>query len=149
MLHYKYKPVGLFLILIGIALTCLYFIHRVDISIPVFAIHSSYLETHFFKIIKNNFSEELIFLSFLIGFLLLSFSREKSEFDDYAAIRGQVWQKAIRINTFVLIFCTLFVYGAGFAAILIVNVFSTFVFYNLLFTIKKRKFIRTMNSKNQ
>ncbi len=142
MLSFKFKLIGIFLLISGIILTAIYFLHRVDLSIPVFAVQSSYLETHYFTIINNNFFEELIFLSFLSGFLFTSFSREKTEIGEYRQLRGQAWQKAILLNSFFLAFFIVFIFGAGFAAMLIINMFSCFVFYHIIFLSKKRKLLK-------
>jgi hypothetical protein len=148
MISFKFKLPGILLLSTGFILTAIYFLHRVDLSIPVFALQSSYLETHYFTIINNNFYDELIFLSFFSGFLFTAFSKEKNELDEYQQFRAQAWQKAVLLNTFMLIFFIVFIFGAGFMAMLIINLFSCFVFYHIIFLSKKRKLLKSKALKN-
>lgn len=142
MISYKFKFIGYFLILAGIILTAVYSFHRVDISTPVFAAYSSFLVTKYFTIIKTNIFEELVILSYLAGFLLTSFSKEKTEHEYYAIIRGRSWQIAILLNSAFLILSTAFIFGRGFLMVLILNLCSTFILYNIIFLLKKRNFDR-------
>jgi hypothetical protein len=142
MIHYRYKIPGLILILAGIGLTILYSVHRLAIQMPVFAIHSSYLVTKYFTVIRTNIFEEIIFLSYFAGFLLTAFSKEKTEREAYDNLRVKAWKGAILINTSLLIFCTLFVFGRGFIAVLILNLYSAFIFYHILFYLEKWRYDR-------
>ena len=145
MIHHRYKILGFILILLGIGLTILYTVHRMSWQVPVFAIHSSYLVTKYFTVIKTNIYEEMIFLSYFAGFLLTAFSKEKVELGAYGGLRAGAWQNAIKINTGLLILCTLFVYGRGFLAVLIFNMFSVFILYHIIFYLKKRRFGRNQD----
>ena len=142
MIPYRFKIPGLILILAGIGLTVLYSVHRLNIQMPVFAMHSSYLVTKYFTVIRTNIFEEMIFLCYFIGFLLTAFSREKTEYAPYASLRAKAWHDAIIFNTVFLILVTLFVYGRGFIAVLILNLFSTFILYLILFFLKKWRYDR-------
>lgn len=139
MLPYKFKYPGFILIASGIFLTILYSIHRLDLSVPVFAIQSSYLSTKYFTFTHNNIFEELIILSYLGGFLLTAFSKEKDEIEAFKKLRGDAWGKAILANAVILAFFTLFIFGRSFILFLFVNLFSPFVLYHLFFWLKKRK----------
>jgi hypothetical protein len=145
MLNYKFKIPGLVLILAGIGMTAVYSLNRVDWQIPVFAISSSYLETRYFAVIRTNVFEEIIFLVYFSGFLLTAFSKEKAEREEYAKLRGEAWQSAILINSALLVFGTIFLYGKGFMMLIIYNVFSVFIFYLLVFYLKKWKLKTRIN----
>jgi hypothetical protein len=142
MISYKFKIPGYILILAGIVLTAIYSFHRVDISMPVFAVYSSFLLTKYFTVIKTNIFEELIILSFLGGFLLTAFSRERTDHEYYTILRGKAWHLAILLNSVLLVFSTVFIFGRGFLMVLVINLFSTFILYHLIFMVKKRKFDR-------
>jgi hypothetical protein len=142
MISNRYKIPGFILILAGMALTAVYTLHRVDLTIPAFAVYSSYIETKYFSIIRTNFFEEVIFTTLFIGFILTSFSKERNEHEYYSVLRGKSWQGAILLNTAMLLFFSLFVFGRGFMMILIFNLFSVFIFYHVIFLVKKRKFDR-------
>jgi hypothetical protein len=142
MISYKFKIIGYIFILAGIVLTALYSYHRVDISMPVYAVYSSFLVTKYFTIIKTNIFEEVTILSFLAGFLLTAFSKEKTEHEYYATLRGKAWQTAILLNSAWLILSTAFIFGRGFLMVLILNLCSTFILYQIIFLLKKRRFDR-------
>ncbi len=95
-------------------LSILYSVHRLNIQMPVFAVHSSFLVTKYFTVIKTNIFEEVIFLCFFAGFLLTAFSKEKMEHGAYQGLRAEAWRSAILINTVLLILCTVFIYGRVF-----------------------------------
>ena len=141
MIPNMFKMPGIFLVLTGIALTITYTIQPADISMPVFAIVSSYMETKYFTVSSNNIFEELIILCFLFGFLLTSFSKDKNEKEFYSVLRGEAWKNAILVNSFFLLFNVLFIYGFVFVSFLIANLFSTFLFYHLFYWHKKRKYL--------
>ncbi len=126
----------------GIFLSVLYSMDLFSLKVPVFAIHSSYLATKSFTVIRTNIAEEIIFLCFFAGFLLTAFSREQKENEAYHDLRSDSWHSAILINTALLILSTLFIFGRSFLAVLIINMFSVFIFYLILFYVKKWKFDR-------
>jgi len=76
-------------------------------------------------------------IAFLAGFLLIVFSRERVELKEYTMLREKSWRIAIMLNSALLAFSILFIYGRGFAAVLILNMFSVFALYSLIFLIKK------------
>ena len=144
MIDHKYKNVGFGFLLGGIVLTTIYFVHRVEITLPVIAISSSYINTKYFTIIQTNIFEELIFICFLTGFLLTVFSREKSDFEEYRKLREEAWQIAILLNSALIAIFIIFVYGAGFIVMLIFNMFSVFILYHSVFLVKKRRLNRKL-----
>jgi len=139
MLNYRYKIPGIILIFIGIGMTAVYSLHRVDWQFPVFAVSSSYLESRYFAVIRTNIYEEIMFLIYFTGFIMTAFSKEKTELEAYPKLRGEAWQAAILFNASLLIFGTIFLYGKGFMMLIIFNIFSVFVFYLFIFQLKKRK----------
>ena len=143
-MDHKYKNVGFGFLLGGIVLTTIYFVHRVEITLPVVAISSSYINTKYFTIIQTNIFEELIFICFLTGFLLTVFSREKTDLEEYRRLREEAWRIAILMNSALLAIFILFVYGAGFMLMLIFNMFSVFIFYHSVFLVKKRRLNRKL-----
>lgn len=142
MISYKYKLPGWILVLTGIALTVVYAVKRIDLSVPVFAIVTSYMETKFLTVIDNNVFEEIVILFYLSGFLLTAFSKDKNEQDFYKKLRGEAWTKAVLTNSFFLLFIVLFVFGVGFVVFMVVNLFSVFVFYHVFYWQEKRNFLK-------
>jgi hypothetical protein len=148
MFSYKFKYVGLVLLLSGLLLTLLNQIHRMSIRLPVLAVHSSYIRTKYFAIITTNIFEEITMLCLLAGFLLLVFSKENVELEAYKTLREESWKIAIILNSALLAFSILFIYGKGFIAVLILNMFSFFIFYMMVFMIKKAKLKQNKDNKD-
>ncbi len=142
MLSFKFKIPGIIMVATGIVLTIIYFTHRIAIEFPVFAIQSSYLETRYFKVFKTNIFEELTIISFLSGFLMIAFSKEHREYPEYNVIRYRSWVNAVLCNIALTGFFTIFFFGAGFAAFLIVNVFMVYIIYLIVFNYRKFRFLR-------
>lgn len=135
-LPHKIKIVGMFLFILGIISSYLRFglgIKPSFLTVSVFSIYSSFLETKTFQIITNNISEEIVILLLLIGLLLINFSKEKSESDLVTSFRFKALINSILINSVILIFSTLFVYGFAFVSVLMVNMFSQLILYQIIF----------------
>lgn len=144
MLPKKLKPLGWILIILGSALGTIRFYFGIKpefLNVKVFAIYSKYFETSYFKIISNHISEEITALFFLVGLFLISFTEEKIENDDVAGIRLKSLLITFFINTVFLMLSFLFVYGFGFINILVINVFSPFIIYFIVFRLLKLKVI--------
>jgi hypothetical protein len=148
MFSYKFKYVGLLLLLSGLILTLLNQIHRLKIRLPVLAVHSSYIQTKYFTIITTNIFEEITLLCLLAGFLLLVFSKERVEMKAYETLREESWKSVIFLNSALLVFSILFIYGKGFIAVLILNLFTPFIFYLMVFMIKKAKLKQNKDNKD-
>jgi hypothetical protein len=139
LLSYHFKIVGWLLILTSVPLTVVYSISNFKISLPVLAIYSSYLETNFFTVFTTNFADELILLLYLSGFFLVVFSKSKHELANASVLRTVALFKAVFYNTLLLALSILFIYGNGFIFVLLINLFSTFIFYLCFFNWYKMK----------
>ena len=139
LLPYPWKLAGWFLTLSGSVLGVLYNWFDFRFSMPVFAIYSSFLKTKMFETFKTNFADELILLLLITGLGLMVFSKEKIEFENLDSARIKAMVKDIISNNIFLLFSILFVYGSGFIAILVLNLFSLSLFYLLFFYLLKHK----------
>ena len=108
-------------------------------KIPVFAVYSSFLATKYFTSFKTNFLDELTLLLLISGLALIVFTKERNETEGLDSFRLRAIFRALIANTVVLLLSVLFVYGSGFFAILVVNIFSLFIFYLLFFYLGKRE----------
>jgi hypothetical protein len=133
LLPYPWKYSGILLILLGIVFSILYIWFDFRFSLPVFAVFSSFMETKMFVVFNTNFADELIMLLFVTGFSLIVFSKEKNESQNLDFMRSKALIKALISNNILLLFSILFVYGSGFVAILVINLFSLLVFYLCFF----------------
>jgi len=137
-LSHRWKFVGILLISIGIILSITYFWFDFRFKLPVFAVYSAFLESKMFVVFRTNFADELIMLLLLAGLGLVVFSREKFESEGTELRRMQSFTRAGIANLVLLILSVLFVYGSGFMAVLVVNVFSFFIFYLIFYYTQKR-----------
>ncbi|MDD4032681.1 MAG: hypothetical protein PHS48_05480 [Bacteroidales bacterium] len=87
----------------------------------------------FFKVFKENITDEIAGIVFIIGALFVAFSREKQE-DEFIAktrLESLVW--ATYLNYAVLLFCFLFFYGGVFFYVMIINMFTILIFFIIRF----------------
>jgi len=117
----------------GILLGLFYSMFDFRITLPVFAVYSSFFEIKLFTIIRTNIADEIILLILLMGFIFISFSRERNERKNDGILRANALYYAMISNAIFLIFAILFVFGQGFITILILNIFSVFIFYLFYF----------------
>lgn len=139
MLPYSWKFPGLFLTFSGLLLAILYIWFDFRFTLPVFAVFSSFMETKMFETFTTNFADELIMILFVCGFGFIVFSKEKVEYQNLNYVRYKAIAKAAVANNIFLLFSILFVYGSGFIAVLVLNLFSFSVFYLLIFYLLKKK----------
>ncbi len=133
MIPYRYKTAGAVMTAAGFIMAILYFTADFRFELPVFAVFSSYAETRFLTTFSTNFADELILLTLLAGLLLMVFSREKAEDESFRELRFRAAVHAVLINSGILVFSLLFIYGGGFAGVLIANMYTPFVLYIFIF----------------
>jgi hypothetical protein len=138
LLPYRWKLAGIFLLMAGTVSAIFYIWFDFRFKVPVFAVYSSFLETKLFSVFRTNFSEELTLLLLISGLSLVIFSKEKNEFEGLDLIRSRALFKALAVNNILLFLSVLLIYGSGFIAILVINIFSFFIFYLLFFYLGKR-----------
>ncbi len=139
LLPYPWKVFGVLLALSGSILAVLYIWFDFRFTMPVFAVFSSFMETKMLVTFRTNFADELILLLLICGFGLIVFSKEKNETDNLDPLRIKALVKAIIANTVLLLFSILFVFGSGFIAVLVFNLFSVPIFYIFFFYLVERK----------
>ena len=101
------------------------------LGLKVFAIYSDdfFGSDTIFGLVKNNITDEIVGILFIIGALFVAFSKEKQE-DEFIAktrLESLVW--ATYINYAILIFCFLFFYSTGFFLVMIINMFTILIFF--------------------
>lgn len=88
---------------------------------------------HLIEFVKNNVTDEICGILFIIGAILVAFSKEKEEDEFIAKIRLESLVWATYINYAILILCFLFVYDTGFLNVMILNMFSILIFFIIRF----------------
>lgn len=139
LLPYRFRYYGVALTIAGMALFAGFMWFDFRITVPVFAILSSFLETRAFTITTTNLTDELLMVALLCGFFFLIFSEEKDEKRRYSVFRLKAWMGAFAVNTALLLFAMLFFYGTAFITILAINLYSTAIVYLLIFNRLLRK----------
>ena len=100
---------------------------------------SSFVETRLFTTFTTNFADELILLLMVAGSFLSVFSKERKELRRYGLLRFRAAFRALLWNNLVLLFSILFIYGNGFLVVLVLNLFSVNILFQVFFFFLKRK----------
>jgi len=139
LLPHKFKIPGIILVVAGLILATLYFVFNFRFELPVLAVFSSYMKTNYFTTFKTNFTDESILILLLLGFSLWVFSREKQESNAMVILRVKALKRAVLTDIGILLFTVIFIYGSGFVALVLLNMFLPFVLYLSYFYYLKRK----------
>lgn len=144
LLSYRFRLPGIVLTIAGLTLAFFYFAFDLRFRMPVFALVSSFVKTKFFTGFTTNFADELVILVLLTGLILIAFSAERKEGAEYNELRFKALKMSLLIDSLILFASVLFIYGGGFIAIVILNIFLPLAIYILLFRLyllrhKKRK----------
>jgi len=135
---YRFKRIGWILLVPSAILGILYLFFGFEINfldLKVFAIYSDEVfgDTVRFGFDRNNITDEISAILFIIGAIFVAFSKEKHE-DEFIAktrLESLVW--AIYVNYIILIFCFLFFYISGFLYVMIFNMFTILIFFIIRF----------------
>lgn len=132
----RLRPAGYLLTLFGLGVAVLRFRFGVKpavFDLPVFAVHSVYLETRSFAVIHNNVAEEVAGLCLLAGLMLIAFSREATEDQALARHRLRALIVSCYLSAVLFGLGLLFFYGLGFVAFLAVAPFLQLLCYLVVF----------------
>ncbi len=138
-LRFYWKWVGVLITFFAIILNVIFFWTDLRWTIPVFAISSYFMEHKMFTSFPTNVTDEIILLLYLLGLGLIVFSKEKNETVEIENLKYKSLSKAVFYNTLFLIVSVLFVYGGSYIGILVLNLFSIFIIYLVIFYLGKRK----------
>jgi hypothetical protein len=139
LLPYQWKLAGIVLAVTGTISAILYLLFDFKYKMTVFAVYSSFLETKTFASFRTNVADEIILIILLAGLSLIVFSKEKNECEEMDALRLSAFFRALILNNLFLLFSILFIFGTGFIAMLVLNLFSFLILYLVFFYIKLRK----------
>lgn len=101
----------------------------------VFAIASDPIigDDHFFSFIKTDLTNTLVGSLFIIGGLLVGFSREKKEDEFIANLRLTSLLWAVWVSYILLLIAFLFIYGGIFFSVMIYNMFTVLIIFIIRF----------------
>ena len=138
LLPHKYKALGWYILIpstiIGIILLISEF-QTFSLETKVFALMNEELleNTTYFSIISKNVVPTAIGVLFIIGALLVSFSKEKLEDEFIAEIRQSSLLWAVLVNYILLLLAFIFIYGLAFMNVMIYNMFTILIIFIIRF----------------
>ena len=144
----KYKVIGWFILIpatiSGIILSLSGFMDFA-IELPVFAIISEDVmaERSIFAVIKTNVTNTIVGILFIVGAMLVAFSKEKNEDEFIFRLRlsSLVW--AVWVNYGLLLLGFLFMFRLAFLHIMVYNMFTVLIIFIIRFN-----YMLYRNSKN-
>ncbi|GMV77316.1 MAG: hypothetical protein AMXMBFR79_04510 [Chitinophagaceae bacterium] len=134
----KYKKWGWFLLIpstiVGIILIT-NGIENLPLNTKVFAIYNDEIfgKSEFFSVIKTNITGTLVGSLFIIGGILIVFSKEKNEDEFIANLRQSSLLWAVLVNYILLLFSFVFIYGIAFMNIMLFNMFTVLIIFIVRF----------------
>ena len=92
-------------------------------------------EAGYFTMTNDNITNEITGIAYIVGALLVGFSREKEEDEYIGAMRLKALLWATLINYILVILALLLVYGLPFLTIMVINMFTTITLFVLAFNL--------------
>ncbi|HTO15518.1 MAG TPA: hypothetical protein VLZ83_07090 [Edaphocola sp.] len=86
-------------------------------------------ENKYFTFVKADITNTVVGVLFIVGALLVGFSKEKNE-DEYISnlrLTSLLW--AVFINYLLLLFCFIFIYGLEFINVMLYNMFTVLIIF--------------------
>jgi len=138
LLPYQFKILGWALLIPGTILGLLYMFFDVSFKcfdLKVFAVYSDriILRDITLGLVNDNITNEIAGIIFIVGALLVAFSKEKheDEFIEKTRLESLVW--ATYVNYAILILCFVFFYDMAFLYVMIFNMFTILIFFLVRF----------------
>ncbi len=150
----SYKKMGWILLIpatvIGVILLVSGF-DRLELSSRVFAIVSEELFSgkQFFRFIETNIVPTVTGVFFIVGAMLVAFSREKDEDEFIARLRLDSLLWALLVNYMLLLFALVFIYGLFFMNIMVYNMFTVLIIFIARFNYLLRRNLRPASDEKQ
>lgn len=90
-------------------------------------------EDGLFQSTNNNLTDEVALTFTVIGLLLITFSREKTEDEFIQKLRLESLQWAVLASYLFLIICTWLIFGSSFFIAMVANLLTVLIIFNLRF----------------
>jgi len=131
---HTFKPVGWFLLIIGIVLGIILMLNDFDYPTIEMAVYPLIGERDVFskpplEWSKNNIADEIAAILIIVGGILVSFSKTKDEDEYISKIRMESLIWATYVNYIVLLVAVLFVFDLTFFNVMICNMFTILLFF--------------------
>ena len=134
----KFKKIGWFILMpafIAGLILCITDYQAAWLQTKVFAIVNEEIlgKTLYFIFIKTNITNTLVGVLFIVGAMLVSFSKEKTEDEYITNLRLKSLQWSLLVNNLLLLFAFLFIYGTTFLSIMLYNMFTMVIIFIIRF----------------
>jgi len=132
----SFRFVGILFFILGLILGVARFNYGFKpdlLDMKIFAFYSSYIETKYMEIIRNNMCEEFTGFFLIAGLFLIAFSREKDENEQKNKLRLKAFYIAAYVNFLFLLVSLFFTYGFAFVYMLMANMGISLFAYILAF----------------
>ncbi len=150
----KFKIVG-WCILVPAAIVGLFLSFTNFESLPVkakvFAVFSDefFEKSRHFSIVETDITRTLVGVLFIVGAVLVSFSKEKCEDEFISNLRLSSLLWAVWVNYFLLLLSFLFIYGMGFFLVMTYNMFTVLIIFIVRFNYVLYKNSKTGSDEKQ
>jgi hypothetical protein len=138
--NYRYKIAGVVLLMAGMVAGLIFVFTDFRLLIRFPALVSSFMETKFFLVTRTNILDELVLLLTITGLFLITFSKDRNQAIYPVQLAANAWRLALIANTALMLFSILFIYGSWFVYVMVINLVSVFVFYNLFYEVSKYRY---------
>lgn len=134
----KYKLIGWFLLIpstiLGLYLSFNNF-NGFDITVKTFSLFSDELfgKIKFLTFVQADLTNTIVGVLFIIGALMVSFSKEKNEDEFIANLRLSSLLWAVLVNYFLLLIGFLFIYDLAFINVMTYNMFTVLIIFIIRF----------------
>ncbi len=135
----KYKIIGWILFIPSLIIELLAIVTDSNLdmylNVKVLALYQDSFgdKSHFFSIIDNSISDELLTVGLIIGGLLICFSKLKNEDEYISKIRYESLVWSTYLNYGLIVFFTIFLYGMPYLNVLFYNMFTLLFFFIIRF----------------
>jgi len=135
----KYKIIGWILFVPSLILQLIAMLFEVNLdnylNVKVLALYQDNFgdKSHYFSIIENSISDELLTVGLIIGGILICFSKLKNEDEYISKIRYESLVWSTYLNYGLIVFFTVFLYGMPYLNVLFYNMFTLLFFFIIRF----------------
>lgn len=139
LLPHRYKIIGWYILipatLFGMALMIggVHELFAVNAKVFAFYYEELFGEGHSFSVFHTNITPTLTGVLFLVGALLVSFSKEKREDEFIARLRQSSLLWAVLVNYGLLLLSFVFIYGLAFLSVMLYNMFTVLIIFIIRF----------------
>ena len=105
------------------------------LNLKVFAVlyNQVFEKTRSFQWVETNITNTVIGVLFIVGAMLVSFSKEKNEDEFIANLRLTSLLWAVCVNYILLLLAFIFIYGTDFLSVMIYNMFTILIIFIVRF----------------